>query len=37
VPHDFWRVSEDRLRRALSLLPNGHGADFVHLFTNDVW
>jgi hypothetical protein len=37
VPHDFWRVSEDRLRRALLLLPNGHGADFVHLFTNDVW
>jgi len=37
VPHDFWRVSENRLRRALSLLPDGHGADFVHLFTNDVW
>ena len=51
VQHDFWRVSEDRLRRALRLIPggartpgdklrrsgNGHGADFVHLFTNDVW
>jgi hypothetical protein len=55
VPHDFWRVSEDRLRRALRLPPRGrrsatsgvrwlvHGrggpaaADFVHLFTNDVW
>jgi glutaredoxin len=55
VQHDFWRVSEDRLRRALRLpLPGpaargfgvrgvvpAHGAgavaDFVHLFTNDVW
>ena len=50
VQHDFWRVSEDRLRRALLLspgaapvprcaraIPAGHGADFVHLFTNDVW
>jgi glutaredoxin len=55
VQHDFWRVSEDRLRRALRLLPRdrrsaasgvrwlrrGRGpvvaADFVHLFTNDVW
>ena len=52
VQHDFWRVSEDRLRRALRLPPgerppylpvragdpgSGHGADFVHLFTNDVW
>jgi glutaredoxin len=55
VPHDFWRVSEDRLRRALRLLPRGRrsaaagalwslpgrgaaaAADFVHLFTNDVW
>ena len=55
VQHDFWRVSEARLRRALRLPPRGrrsaapgvrrlaHGrgaasaADFVHLFTNDVW
>ena len=73
VQHDFWRVSEERLRRALSppgerppvppdvravgpdrrnrdrIRPsprgpklrgdptNGHEADFVHLFTNDVW
>jgi glutaredoxin len=55
VQHDFWRVSEDRLRRALRLPARGrrsaasgvrrllHGrgaataADFVHLFTNDVW
>ena len=55
VQHDFWRVSEDRLRRALRLPPGagapyparyggsvpgrraGVGADFVHLFTNDVW
>lgn len=55
VQHDFWRVSEDRLRRALRLprrrrrsaAPGpqravsgraaGMGADFVHLFTNDVW
>ena len=55
VQHDFWRVSEDRLRRALRLPPwgwrpvpagvremaagrgAGAGADFVHLFTNDVW
>ena len=43
VQHDFWRVSEDRLRRALGLFPrsgapgNQCGADFVHLFTNDVW
>ena len=43
VQHDFWRVSEDRLRRALGLSPGGGdlavkcGADFVHLFTNDVW
>jgi glutaredoxin len=55
VQHDFWRVSEDRLRRALRLPPRGRrpavswvrgvtpgrgapaGADFVHLFTNDVW
>ncbi len=49
VQHDFWRVSEDRLRRALGLslspgiiprdspAPRGDGADFVHLFTNDVW
>jgi len=54
VPHDFWRVSEDRLRRALRLplrgrrsasgvrrvVPGpgaGAGADFVHLFTNNVW
>jgi hypothetical protein len=55
VQHDFWRVSEDRLRRALRLpspgraaaglrgagvVPGrggGAGADFVHLFTNDVW
>jgi hypothetical protein len=22
-PHDFWRVSEDRLRRALGLSPRG--------------
>ncbi len=46
VQHDFWRVSEDRLRRALRY-PRGRtpgqlgiradGADFVHLFTNDVW
>ncbi len=55
VQHDFWRVSEDRLRRALRLprrrrrsaapgpqravsgCAAGMGADFVHLFTNDVW
>lgn len=43
VQHDFWRVSEDRLRRALGLSPGAvrapwvDGADFVHLFTNDVW
>lgn len=54
APHDFWRVSEDRLRRALRLpslgrrsasgvwreIPGqgaGESADFVHLFTNDVW
>jgi len=54
VQHDFWRVSEDRLRRALRLPAQGRrsasgvrrvipgpgpgaGADFVHLFTNDVW
>ncbi len=54
VQHDFWRVSEDRLRRALRLPSRGRrsasgvrreipghsagaGADFVHLFTNDVW
>jgi glutaredoxin len=63
VQHDFWRVSEDRLRRALRLSPgearrghrarrlqarpsgprlqgdpgDGCSADFVHLFTNDVW
>jgi hypothetical protein len=48
VQHDFWRVSEDRLRRALRLPgcpagfsdrrpPCAWGADFVHLFTNDVW
>ena len=54
VQHDFWRVSEDRLRRALRLparsrrsasgvrrvVPGrgaGAGADFVHLFTNNVW
>jgi glutaredoxin len=54
VHHDFWRVSEDRLRRALRLPSRGRrsasgggerslatapgeGADFVHLFTNDVW
>jgi glutaredoxin len=43
VPHDFWRVSEDRLRRALRLSPESAAAagrvvgDFVHLFTNDVW
>ncbi len=55
VQHDFWRVSEDRLRGALRLSRRGqraaasgvrrmlHGrgpgadADFVHLFTNDVW
>ena len=54
VPHDFWRVSEDRLRRALRLPARGRrsvsrvrrviagpgpgtGADFVHLFTNNVW
>jgi glutaredoxin len=43
VQHDFWRVSEDRLRRALKLSTGApvasrvDGADFVHLFTNDVW
>jgi glutaredoxin len=43
VHHDFWRVSEDRLRRALTLSSGASrasvadGADFVHLFTNDVW
>ena len=55
VQHDFWRVREDRLRRALRLPRRGHrpaasgerrvtpgrgagaGADFVHLFTNNVW
>jgi glutaredoxin len=43
VEHDFWRVSEERLRRALALSPGPRspgdegGADFVHLFTNDVW
>jgi hypothetical protein len=55
VQHDFWRVSEDRLRRALRLPHRGRrpaaagalwplpgrgaaeAADFVHLFTNDVW
>jgi glutaredoxin len=43
VPHDFWRVSEDRLRRALSLSPGKRsiqgatGSDFVHSFTNNVW
>ena len=43
VPHDFWRVSEERLRRALTLSPGRCprgitvGADFVHLFTNGVW
>ena len=43
VPHDFWRVSEDRLRRALGLAGDrprpsaAGGTDFVHLFTNDVW
>jgi glutaredoxin len=43
VPHDFWRVSEERLRRALTLSPGRcplgitAGADFVHLFTNGVW
>jgi len=25
VQHDFWRVSEDRLRRALALTPGGWG------------
>jgi glutaredoxin len=48
VQHDFWRVSEDRLRRALRLfhplagVSGGHaiaagGGYFVHLFTIDVW
>jgi glutaredoxin len=43
VQHDFWRVSEERLRRALALSPgpaspgDAVGGDFVHLFTNDVW
>jgi glutaredoxin len=48
VQHDFWRVSADRLRRALLLPPGGTPPDkaaedlsksqyFVHLFTNDVW
>jgi glutaredoxin len=40
VQHDFWRVSEDRLRRALRLPPVGDLTKvpyFVHLFTNDVW
>jgi glutaredoxin len=39
VQHDFWRVSEDRLRRALELSPGipCGGTHFVHLFTNDVW
>jgi glutaredoxin len=43
VPHDFWRVSEERLRRALTLSPGccplgiTVGADFVRLFTNGVW
>lgn len=43
VPHDFWRVSEERLRRALTLSPGRCllgitvGADFVRLFTNGVW
>jgi glutaredoxin len=43
VQHDFWRVSENRLRQALKLgpasstQPRRHGAYFVHLFTNDVW
>jgi len=43
VQHDFWRVSEDRLRQALKLSlwvvrgPRAGGAYFVHLFTNDVW
>jgi len=71
VQHDFWRVSEERLRNALRLFSggtslrylrrranrerrdgagsvgadhrcgwpgdSGAGADFVHLFTNDVW
>jgi Glutaredoxin-like domain (DUF836) len=27
VQHDFWRVSEDRLRRALKLLPGGRPPD----------
>src|ERR1700749_54686 len=39
VQHDFWRVSEDRLRQALRLPPGTFratgmvGADFVHSFT----
>jgi glutaredoxin len=42
VHHDFWRVSEDRLRRALALSSGlrtsvADDADFVHSFTNDVW
>jgi glutaredoxin len=40
VQHDFWRVSEDRLRRALRLPPVADLSEvlyFVHLFTNDVW
>lgn len=43
VQHDFWRVSEERLRRALELLLVTDDAfsvvstDFVHSFTNDVW
>src|ERR1700759_5804707 len=40
VQHDFWRVSEERLRRALRLPPAGDLSKvpyFVHLFTNDVW
>jgi glutaredoxin len=38
VQHDFWRVSEARLRAALklSLGSRAPGADFVHSFTNDV-
>jgi glutaredoxin len=43
VHHDFWRVSENRLRHALALSAGlsrasaADGTDFVHLFTNDVW
>lgn len=39
VQHDFWRVSEERLRRALSSSGKklAAGMDFVHSFTNGVW